>query len=69
MLKKNQFGDLVVQFFAGAAHYDLAITIKFVKLQYSTRFSNDLTSNLGLVFLPIWTMEAANVKERLGVPI
>ena len=49
MLKKNQFNALVFQFEAEAAHYDLAILIKFVKLQYSTRFLYDLTSNLGLV--------------------
>lgn len=38
MLKKNQFDALVFQFEAGAAHYDPAILIKFVKSQYSTRF-------------------------------
>jgi hypothetical protein len=64
MLKKNQFDALVFQFGAGAAHYDLAILIKFVKLQYSTRFLYYSTSNLGLVLLPIWTLEAANVKEK-----
>ena len=64
VLKKNQFKALVFQIEAGATHYDPAILIKFVKSQYSTRFWYDLTSNLGLVLLPIWTMEAANVKEK-----
>lgn len=38
VLKKNQFKALVFQIEAGAAHYDPAILIKFVKTQYSTRF-------------------------------